>query len=240
MFRRASFSCNSFETATFLPALELRKLTTRTTCPFSRNSFTRWQPLFNQIAFMKKALPWILIGGVVVALVGASWPALRLAKLEGGEFVSRLGALLVFAVLIERTVKVFLTIWRAENSYARQAEVKRLISDGKSATDPELKAAQEELLKYRVETQRWALPSSFILGLILASFGVRVVAQFVASADVGVAAPGEIRLRCFDAADIILTAALLAGGADPIHKLMDAFRKFMEASSAKASGTVKS
>jgi hypothetical protein len=37
--------------------------------------------------------------------------------------------------------------------------------------------------------------------------------------------------------DIVLTAALLAGGTDPIHKLMDAFRKFMEASSAKASGT---
>jgi len=30
---------------------------------------------------------------------------------------------------------------------------------------------------------------------------------------------------------------MLAGGIDPIHKLMDAFRKFMETSSAKASGT---
>jgi hypothetical protein len=29
------------------------------------------------------------------------------------------------------------------------------------------------------------------------------------------------------------------GGADPIHKLMDPFRKFMEASSARASGPMK-
>ena len=39
--------------------------------------------------------------------------------------------------------------------------------------------------------------------------------------------------------DIVLTAALLAGGADPIYRLMDTFRKFLEASSAKASGTTK-
>ena len=37
--------------------------------------------------------------------------------------------------------------------------------------------------------------------------------------------------------DIVLTAALLAGGADPIHNLMDAFRNFMEASSATVGGT---
>jgi len=34
----------------------------------------------------------------------------------------------------------------------------------------------------------------------------------------------------FRVSDIVLTAAMLAGGAGPIHKLMDAFRKSMEAS----------
>jgi hypothetical protein len=32
---------------------------------------------------------------------------------------------------------------------------------------------------------------------------------------------------------------MLAGGADPIHKLMDAFHKFIEGSSARASGALK-
>jgi hypothetical protein len=50
--------------------------------------------------------------------------------------------------------------------------------------------------------------------------------------------PGANQYRWFHLIDIVLTAALLAGGTDPIHKLMDAFRKFMEASSAKASDTV--
>jgi hypothetical protein len=52
-------------------------------------------------------------------------------------------------------------------------------------------------------------------------------------------APCANHLGSFCVSDIILTAAMLAEGADPIHKLMDAFRKFMEASSAKASGTMK-
>lgn len=190
---------------------------------------------------MKKFLPWILIGAAfAVACVAANWPAVRFAKLEAGDSISRLGALLLFALLIERTVEVFLTIWRAEESYKRQAAVQRLISDGKSAIDPELKRAQDALIEYKTETQRWALPSSFIIGLLLASFGVRVIDQFVISADANAPnALGANQLWWFRVSDIVLTAALLAGGADPIHKLMDAFRKFMEASSAKASGTAK-
>ena len=190
---------------------------------------------------MKKNLPWILIAcALVVALFAASLPALQFAKLDGGQFISHLGALLVFALVIERTVEVFLTIWRAEEAYKREAEVQRLISSGVGATDPALKQAQEKMIEYRTQTQRWALPSSFILGLLLASFGVRIVNQFIAWPVAGASDPlNEIQLRCFHTADILFTAALLAGGADPIHKLMDAFRKFMEASASKSSGTIK-
>jgi hypothetical protein len=52
-------------------------------------------------------------------------------------------------------------------------------------------------------------------------------------------APCANRLCSFRVSDTVLTAATLAGGADPTHKLMDAFRKFVEASSARASGTMK-
>ena len=97
----------------------------------------------------------------------------------------RLAASLLFALLIERTVEVFLTIWLAEESYKRHAAVQRLISNGKSAINPDLKRAQDESIEFTTKTEHWAL----------------------------------------------------LGGADPIRKLMDAFRKFMEASSAKASGT---
>ena len=51
--------------------------------------------------------------------------------------------------------------------------------------------------------------------------------------------PGANRHWPFHVSDIVLTAALLAGDAEPIHKLMDTFHKFMEASSARARGTMK-
>jgi hypothetical protein len=56
-------------------------------------------------------------------------------------------------------------------------------------------------------------------------------------AALGLKAPATDRHWSFQVSDIVLTAAMLAGGTDPIHKLMDAFRKFMETSSAKASET---
>jgi hypothetical protein len=42
-------------------------------------------------------------------------------------------------------------------------------------------------------------------------------------------APGANRHWPFHVREIVLTAALLTGGAEPIHKLMDTFRKFLEA-----------
>ena len=56
-------------------------------------------------------------------------------------------------------------------------------------------------------------------------------------ATLGLKAPSLSRHRSFQTSDLVLIAATLAGGADSIHKLMDAFRTFMEASSAKAKGT---
>ena len=146
--------------------------------------------------------------------------------------MSRCGALLVLALLIERSVEVFLSIWRAEEANKKQADVQRLISAGKSGDDSELKTAHEALIEFRATTQRWAFPSSFILGLLIASFGVRVISQFVVERPAANAL-GNNQRWWFHLTDIVFTAALLAGGADPIHKLMDAFRKFMEASRQK-------
>jgi hypothetical protein len=184
---------------------------------------------------MKRYLP-IFLSAVVAAVASlfASWPTLRFAKLTPGDLPSRFAAVFFFALLIERTVEVVLTIWRAEESNRKQAAVQRLVSDGKAPTDPALQAAQDALLEFRADTLGWALPISFCLGLLLAAVGVRLLDQFI---DQSTRPPaGSSQLWCYQVADIVLSAALMAGGADPIHKVLDAFRKFMEASSARASG----
>ncbi len=86
------------------------------------------------------------------------------------------------------------------------------------------------------------LPLAFEVKLASQTHGSLVHYNFMADgnpilAALGLKAPCANHRCSFLASDIVLTAAMLAGGAGPIHKLMDAFRKFMEASSAKASGT---
>jgi hypothetical protein len=181
-------------------------------------------------------LPFIVIAVILfAALLAVPWQPLRFAHLTPGDLPTRFAALFFFALLIERTVEVFLTIWRGEESNKLQAVVQRLIAAGKPATDNDLQAAQNALLEYRANTQRWALPISFCLGLALAATGVRLLDQFI-DPEARKQIVGS-QLWGLEVADIVFTAALLAGGADPIHKVLDAFRKFMEASSAKASGT---
>jgi hypothetical protein len=55
------------------------------------------------------------------------------------------------------------------------------------------------------------------------------------AAALGLKAQGPDRHWSLQVSDIVLTAATPT----PSHRLMDAFRKFMEASSARASGTMK-
>ncbi len=81
----------------------------------------------------------------------------------------------------------------------------------------------------RAESRRWHL------GVKLASqtYSSLVHYDFMADDDPILAAV-ELKAPCanlcsFRVSDIILTTALLAGGAGPIHRLMDTFRKFMEA-----------
>jgi hypothetical protein len=186
----------------------------------------------------------LLIGAAIVIVVITvlvyllQWPAVSLASLDAGEFTSRLGPFLVFALLIERTTELFLIIWREEKSNKLEAKIQRLLSKSVLvASDPEFKKAQEELIEHRADTQRWSLACGFGLGLLLAGFGVRFLDQFVIWRSDGANPPNESQLLWFARVDIVLTAALLAGGADPIHKMLTAFRKIMEASATKWSGT---
>ena len=142
---------------------------------------------------MKRFLPWTLIGcTVVVAGYAANWPTIRFAKLEPSNFVSRLAALLLFALLIERTVEVFLTIWRAEQSYKRQAAVQR--------------------------ASQFCHPRQHELNVFAMAYQYDMFFSYKRDREATQCSPEA---------------------PTPIHKLMDAFRKFMEASLARACGAMK-
>jgi hypothetical protein len=76
------------------------------------------------------------------------------------------------------------------------------------------------------------MPVGFAFGLLVSGLGVRALSQFVDLT----AITGD-QVWWFRFGDIVFTGALLAGGADPIHKLLDLYRKFVESSAARAAGT---
>jgi hypothetical protein len=177
--------------------------------------------------------------GVALA-VGASiamWPSLNFVKISTAEFASRFSILVFFSLLIERTVEILMSIWRSEEANRLEAAVQRLVANKTPPTDPTFVAAQESLINYKAETMQWTIPIGFALGLVVSAFGVRALSQFIEVTSPWSTALSEGQRWWFNVSDIIFTGALLAGGADPIHKLLDLYRKFVEASAAKAAGT---
>jgi hypothetical protein len=163
---------------------------------------------------------------------------LEFEDLSGVDFASRFSVIVFFALLIERTVEILMSVWRSEEANKREAAVQRLIADKVAPTDPALVTAQQELIAYKAQTLQWAMPFGFALGLLVAGLGVRALSQFVVTPPAGgIGVTPSPQSWWFNAGDIVFTGALLAGGADPIHKILDLFRKFLESSSARAAGT---
>ncbi|HEU5182176.1 MAG TPA: hypothetical protein VFW45_15435, partial [Candidatus Polarisedimenticolia bacterium] len=64
---------------------------------------------------------WVPI--LIALAIGASvamWPPLKFRDLSGVEFASRFSTLVLFSLLIERTVEIVMSIWRAEEANKRE------------------------------------------------------------------------------------------------------------------------
>ena len=187
---------------------------------------------------IQKIVRWIpILCALVVGFYVAIWPPLKFVNLSGADFASRFSVLIFFSLLIERTVEIVMSIWRSEESNKREAAVKRLIDSKTSPTDQALIDAKASLIEYKAETLQWTMPVGFALGLLVSAFGVRALSQFVDLTTFDANESLEAQHWWFNVLDILFTGALLAGGADPIHKILDLYRKFMESSAAKAAGT---
>jgi hypothetical protein len=130
-----------------------------------------------------------------------------------------------------------MSIWRSEKANKLEAAVQSLVASKKPADDPTLLDAQGKLIKYKAETMQWTMPIGFALGLLVSAMGVRALSQFIDLTAAGTGAPLKGQLWWFNMGDILFTGALLAAGADPIHKLLDLYRKTVETSAARAAGT---
>jgi hypothetical protein len=181
---------------------------------------------------------WIpILAALAVSLLAARWQGLTCLPVPSlGDLFSRLSPLVFFALLIERFIEIVMSLWRSERANLLQANLQRLIASGLPKSDPVVVEAQNALIRFRADTLKWTMPIGFTFGLLLAATGVRSLTPFIDPQSlVGGSHPGG-QIWWFNVSDTVFTGALLAGGADPIHKLLDLYRKLVEASAAKASG----
>jgi len=162
-----------------------------------------------------------VVAGVSVVVLNN--PGLvRFWPFSAGEFVQALTPLVLIALFIERALEVFISGWRGGGEKALGAAVK----DGS--------AAAIDLVAYKSVSRRAAFTAAVLLGITISAIGVRALELFVDPAVF--AALTSAQRTVFRVIDVVLTGAVLGGGADGMHKLVSVFTNFMDRTNANLKG----
>jgi hypothetical protein len=143
---------------------------------------------------------------------------------SAGDFAQRIVPLFIVALFIERALEVIVTAWRAQEENVRKA----MRDTSLGAISPEEKAT---LVKYKCETQRLALLAGITLGVVVSAVGIRALALFIYPDQIEALIGWQRPL--FTSVDVLVTGALIGGGADGLHKLVKVFTTFFDVSVAR-------
>ena len=196
--------------------------------------------------------PWIL---VVVIVVGALWLApkpLPLLNFGAAEVVRWLTSIFFIALIVERALEVFIATWRGPEASRLEGviqnckdEIARIKEARKAAPQAELELelkplydsidyTKADLTRQKAGTQRAALWTGLVLGVLVSAAGFRLVQYMVdpaALADLEITTPSQvIVLRLVD---VLLTGGLIAGGSEGIHKIVKVFLDFTDSTRAR-------
>jgi len=179
----------------------------------------------------------VIIGSIGIAIGGKTEDVVAFKSLSRDSVLGTLTWLFIVATFIERAVEVIVSTCRDAEANALEHAVDtaqdKIDAQAKVAPgavpnlDP-LHAAQKELLDYRSATKELAMCISFVLSIFVSLAGVRAFGSIVDSV------PSANWL--FSVADIIVTGAVLAGGSDAIHQMMNVIMNFFDNAADKAKG----
>jgi hypothetical protein len=190
---------------------------------------------------MKIHLP-VAVAGMCAMVVMAAYAAYACWKglsfsIDPTQLVSKMSPLLLAAAFIERAVEVLVSPWRDTEASKRQAA----LDQAKAATVPDpdmVKKASDSLDEYRGQTQQYAFLVSLLLGSLAAMSGVRALWPLLSSTQITntgtLAGVGVQQQIVFLIVDVVLSAAMLAGGADGIHSMTSALTSYLDATGEQA------
>jgi hypothetical protein len=195
-----------------------------------------------------------IIGALIAGFGFASFDAVDLQNVTAAHVGEVFLTLVFVALLIERSTEVYVSTSlepekqdHLEPVRAQAARVRvargALEAERKGAAPAAAVLSQQEtalagalqnleaakadatpgLVKIRNKISRRAGIVAATLGVLVALAGIRALHPFLPDAGV----PGkDVQKGLFEAVDVLITAALLAGGADGLHQIVERFLKF--------------
>jgi hypothetical protein len=187
----------------------------------------------------------IIVIGVLVFFLRPGPVALRPTAVS--DISQLLFSLIVVSLFLERATEVFMTVWRGpdakqkENTIrcyqAQLNELKKAQQDSPNRAEEmskisaNLNQATEEFIDYKSVTQRLSLWTGFISGLVVSLVGFRTLNTLVTPESYGLIS--GMQKNFFDLGDILITGGLIAGGSDGIHKILQVFLDWADATSGR-------
>jgi ABC-type dipeptide/oligopeptide/nickel transport system permease subunit len=180
----------------------------------------------------------IAVAGVVLFDIFAMWEGLNI-PIQPQTVANVLAPLILAAAFIERAVEVVITPWRGPEASKRKAELDR----AKASKDEERqKKANDSLVTYIGETTLYAFTLAFLFGLAAAMVGLRALWPFLGTDQQAMSAFTSLtagQRHTFIIFDVVLSAALMTGGANGLHSPLTAFTSFFDASAQKSKDSAK-
>jgi hypothetical protein len=166
---------------------------------------------------------------VVIARALPTYPALTQFRGESLRALPDvLAPLVVLALFIERAVEVVLAGWRAGETIRLSRDLEQAFDKGNAQQQWD---ARNRLDAYTSSSKRWAFLVAFVMSLLVALMGVRAIEMLVQQD--AVASIPTSQQSLFVWVDVWVTALLLTGGAEGIHKVVNAFTTFIDGTKQK-------
>jgi hypothetical protein len=181
----------------------------------------------------------LTLAGFVFFAFAQKWNGIELS-IPPDQLVTRLSPLILASAFIERAVEILISPWRDTHANklqrvrdaikARPNDLTTPLQNAQNALD--LQAANDALDNYRGDTQRYAFAVGLFLSFCAAVAGLRAHWPFLAHPE-HFEKLSPHQQEFFRNFDVAITTALLAGGADGFHAIVNSVTGFF----TKATGT---
>jgi len=180
-----------------------------------------------------------VIGGLIYFAFWQKWNGVALT-MKAEDLVGKMTPLILASTFIERAVEILISPWRDAGASKLDSAVTAIKARKVDPADPnaaalttrnatDLQAATAVLDDYRGQTQRYAFAAGLVLSFCASAIGVRALWPFVADPKIfNTATDGLRQADFFRNYDVIITTALLAGGADGIHAVISSITGFFQ------------